>query len=188
MLRQKKSPNSQKARLPRSATTSHPSARSAWLRISILKSKTSNGISLDACFAPLFFLQILSKHTRRPRHLRSPYLLLDWSITNLHRFNDFMVSWHMKDIRTFRWCYNPDCGSGQVYPNATQRRVLCFKCGHANCYHCRTVWHEGKSCKASTKARLALLEPDEQTELLIATTTNICPSCKSSCFGYWNIF
>jgi hypothetical protein len=91
-----------------------------------------------------------------------------------------MVSWYMKDIKNFRWCHNPACSSGQIYANAQEKRIICYKCGAENCFHCQSTWHENLSCKKAQKARIALMNPDEATTVLLATTTNICPNCKAT--------
>ncbi|KAF2220968.1 hypothetical protein BDZ85DRAFT_266080 [Elsinoe ampelina] len=84
----------------------------------------------------------------------------------------------------FRWCAQDKCPSGQIYVAdlvTEDPKVCCNSCESVNCFSCRTIWHEGISCKDHqdpVKREEALLKDYKETlGTMRKAVTKRCPTC-----------
>ncbi|KAI1152387.1 hypothetical protein F4825DRAFT_312853 [Nemania diffusa] len=80
-------------------------------------------------------------------------------------------------IAGFRWCLNPKCDSGQIYPSGCEK-AKCHACQRSSCVRHDVPWHSGETCKEYDKRTRKQRKSYKLSEKHIQKTTKTCPGCK----------
>ncbi|CAG8441738.1 5799_t:CDS:2 [Dentiscutata heterogama] len=82
----------------------------------------------------------------------------------------------IRKMPDFRWCSNPECGSGQEHFERDKAPIMvCIECEKMTCYKHEVPWHEGRTC---AEYDIEKGTPEGATSYAIERDTKPCPKCK----------
>ncbi|KAJ3575109.1 hypothetical protein NPX13_g4140 [Xylaria arbuscula] len=80
-------------------------------------------------------------------------------------------------IKGFRWCLNPKCDAGEIFPSHCQK-AKCHACSKAICIHHDVPWHYGETCREYDKRTRDQQKDNELSEKKIKEIAKPCPGCR----------
>jgi hypothetical protein len=89
----------------------------------------------------------------------------------------------LEHVQGFRWCLNPRCDSGQIYPSECTK-AKCHACRHYSCLRHDVPWHGGETCEEYDKRTRKQRKNDKLSEKHVKEITKPCPGCKKNVNKY----
>ncbi|KAH8782449.1 hypothetical protein BGZ57DRAFT_1003089 [Hyaloscypha finlandica] len=77
----------------------------------------------------------------------------------------------LSKLPNFRWCAGDGCESGQIPSGSRNPKWKCRKCSACNCFNCKTLYHEMKTCQQYQRFK----KVDGESLKTILKTTKGCP-------------
>ncbi|KAI1297604.1 hypothetical protein F5Y03DRAFT_409723 [Xylaria venustula] len=90
----------------------------------------------------------------------------------------------LEQIEGFRWCLNPQCDAGQIFPLHCEK-AECYACKHSACIHHDIPWHRGETCSEYDQRTRKQRQSERLSEKYIKETAKPCPRCKKSINKYF---
>ncbi|KAL2068959.1 hypothetical protein VTL71DRAFT_15297 [Oculimacula yallundae] len=94
-------------------------------------------------------------------------------------FDEFRVSFHMRNLPNFCWCRSITCHSGQIHTAGVKNpKMTCVKCAFESCSIHHVAWDEGSQPAQhnASSCEHFLNDPDMD---VIGRNTKACPHCGS---------
>ncbi|KAI0125875.1 hypothetical protein BJ170DRAFT_451566 [Xylariales sp. AK1849] len=93
------------------------------------------------------------------------------------RYDNLAMKAVVADMRDFKWCLNPACGSGQIH-RAPCPKVKCHACRASLCTHHNLPWHRGETCEQYDRRTRRQRKSVEASEKKVKEITKSCPQCR----------
>ncbi|CAI2189420.1 5179_t:CDS:2 [Funneliformis geosporum] len=91
------------------------------------------------------------------------------------RYDHLCFRQAIRRMPDFRWCKNPNCGSGQEHFERDDAPIMiCVACEKLTCYTHDVPWHEGRTCSQYDIERQTT---EGATRDTIDRETKPCPKC-----------
>ncbi|KAI1323875.1 hypothetical protein F5Y16DRAFT_402974 [Xylariaceae sp. FL0255] len=118
---------------------------------------------------------------------RAPYTFNDfkrWAEPEKFKKYDRMLTRLTLDkIEGFRWCMNPNCENGAIYPIGCVK-AECDSCHHFACVRHDIPWHENETCDEYDARTKNHQEDGRLSKQSISDTCKECPSCKRAVYKW----
>ncbi|RYP20869.1 hypothetical protein DL767_009375 [Monosporascus sp. MG133] len=86
-------------------------------------------------------------------------------------------------VEEFRWCLNPRCGAGQIYPRGCSK-AQCYECKRHLCLRHDVPWHSHETCEQYERRVRKQKKGDRASAKWIKETTKPCPGCERAIHKY----
>ncbi|KAI1271044.1 hypothetical protein F5Y07DRAFT_406099 [Xylaria sp. FL0933] len=100
-----------------------------------------------------------------------------------NRYDRLTTKAVLEGIKGFRWCLNPDCDSGQIYPSNCDK-ARCHACKRSSCVRHNVPWHNRETCEEYDKRTRKQRKSYKLSEKHVKKTTKPCPGCGKSINKY----
>ncbi|KAH8588779.1 hypothetical protein B0O99DRAFT_693082 [Bisporella sp. PMI_857] len=87
------------------------------------------------------------------------------------KYEELITMKNLSKLVNFRWCAGDDCESGQIPSGSMNPKWKCRKCSAYNCFNCKTIYHEKKTCIQYQRYK----KVDYESLETILRTTKACP-------------
>ncbi|KAI0000616.1 hypothetical protein F4779DRAFT_147899 [Xylariaceae sp. FL0662B] len=111
-----------------------------------------------------------------PRLLKFENVRAFASRETFDRYDMLATKAALTNIDEFKWCLNPRCNSGQVYPRGCTR-AKCHACRRYSCVYHNVPWHSGESCEEYDRRTRKQRKNDKASEKHVNEITKPCPGC-----------
>ncbi|KAI3332449.1 hypothetical protein HD806DRAFT_519183 [Xylariaceae sp. AK1471] len=89
----------------------------------------------------------------------------------------------LDNVQGFRWCLNPRCDAGQIYPLECTK-AKCYSCKHYSCVRHDIPWHSSETCEEYDKRTRKQRKNNKLSEKHVKEITKPCPGCKKNVNKY----
>ncbi|KAG9293823.1 hypothetical protein G9A89_019161 [Geosiphon pyriformis] len=99
------------------------------------------------------------------------------SVKIFERYDNLLLRIAISKLEDFRWCKNPECGSGQEHSSGDEQPIMtCHACGAKSCFTHDVPWHEGLKCDEFSEKIETEQKPANQA--YYDRYTKKCPDCE----------
>ncbi|KAI1421605.1 hypothetical protein F5Y12DRAFT_690349 [Xylaria sp. FL1777] len=100
-----------------------------------------------------------------------------------NRYDRLATKAVLEGIRGFRWCLNPACDAGQIFPLECEK-AKCHTCKRSSCVRHDIPWHSGETCDEYDRRTRKQRKSYKLSEKHVKETTKPCPGCKKNVNKY----
>ncbi|TGJ83110.1 hypothetical protein E0Z10_g5667 [Xylaria hypoxylon] len=100
-----------------------------------------------------------------------------------NRYDKLATKAVLEGIKGFRWCLNPGCGAGQIFPSECEK-AKCHACKQSSCVRHDVPWHSGETCEEYDRRTRKQRKSYKLSEKHVKETTKPCPGCKKNVNKY----
>jgi len=94
------------------------------------------------------------------------------------RYDTLLLRKELQSMADFRWCKNPQCGSGQIHEGGFDRPIMkCQGCSQLSCFRHDLPWHYNQTCE-EVDILLARNVDDLASRAYVQSNTKPCPKCR----------
>ncbi|RYP75545.1 hypothetical protein DL770_007398 [Monosporascus sp. CRB-9-2] len=86
-------------------------------------------------------------------------------------------------VEEFKWCLNPRCGAGQIYPRGCSK-AQCYECKRHLCLRHDVPWHSRETCEQYERRVRKQKKGDRASAKWIKEATKPCPGCERAIHKY----
>ncbi|KAI0530420.1 hypothetical protein GGR58DRAFT_232450 [Xylaria digitata] len=99
------------------------------------------------------------------------------------RYDKLATKAVLEGIKGFRWCLNPNCDAGQIFPSECEK-AKCHACKQSSCVRHDVPWHSGETCEEYDRRTRKQRKSYKLSEKHVKETTKPCPGCKKNVNKY----
>ncbi|CAG8625519.1 11597_t:CDS:2 [Ambispora gerdemannii] len=93
------------------------------------------------------------------------------------RYDSLLLRHSIRKLENFRWCKNPECGSGQEHTTGDDEPIMtCNACRSKSCFTHDVPWHENHTC-AEFAEKIETVQT-AANQAYHDRWTKKCPECK----------